>query len=1020
MKKINKNKNKVNANINNENKKNRTNISKKKISKKSNFLIFFIKYIITAIISIFLLFFLSISLLITILSILSIKVENKHFKDISKRIILSKYSNTDLDYSGVIFKKTDLKQMKIVVQINDLILKYKKENITIGKIKELRLTFPISKIITGNFVPSISKIENNEFNIFLSQKTSLELKNKIEKNNKKELNEIFEEFLSIMFSKLKNTEFLLKNGVEFSNITINFIEKPNFDRKIQLKIKKSETKILSKNETENKEIKDFLKKVDNKNNKFNEDNFFEKVLNKANNFISKEISNDRNNILIHNTTMQIGDENFSIKGLCNEGKIGKAKCALSVNNFPIFSIFVSKDYDFLKKKNIKLNSDIFIDINKNNIKNFELIGNVEINDILKFKDFSFYVKKININLTFLDNLKKINLIKLELFDKNDNKFITFNIKNVKLTNNKIKNGEIEMRINSANLLDIFDISLEKNQFNSDNVKFNDDNQKNVDENLSSLRKTLINCNVDGLLSFKFNNNGQLIPVKKNSQIRIKNLHIGYLEGMVDTDNLLFNLNIEKNKIILTTLEKDKSNSSLIITYNTEGKFIEIVFNNLFLNENKFNEAKNKLLNNESKNYIKNFLFSTKINGNIKYFFDKNIRRYSILSPKKQDKIDLELNLISKDLEDNKDDIVDVFVQKKENEENGDIKIDLKNSNIESGLFDFIKKDNDKALINLKFVPKNELLNMYGDVLFNNDVVGKIKFNHNFQKNISSYEIITKNFNLNVFNDNEKEITINIAGDKFIIGKQLWRLFLSYCFSYQSNKDILLKAIFNVKESRISNVLFKNTKADIKMTGNYFFTGEFETELSYFNRNFESAVFKNENNKFLVNGNILPILLLLEVDGNEYKEINLKGNGEFDDNLQNTIGEINIEVKYLEDKTFAFDRVDNLNSKNFIWNNKQCVIKNSHINGKWFDIFGDIEIMENNYNLKGRFRSLTPAKKIKHLFFRKKNLTKNDGVEITKNGKNIEEFNKNLIINKIDFSTDEDGVSKHSIFWDLND
>lgn len=940
-----------------------------------------------------------------------------------KRIINYKVQYFDVDFDEIYFYKNPVKNISLKVSVSNFVVSRdlnKNTTIDVARIPKLDITIPVRQFLVGSSIPAVGAIQNVNFNVPFNKKIQL---NKIVKNATnvtkkypsidkatKYVNAVVPEFQKLV----NHSRYFLTNGVSLDNVVINFItQNPNKEDNKNLtlkpiKIVKSYTKIIKYDELTKlqKQQMNVFFSQQNDTGKIKQ-HFWQNFAKNIKNKITNKIKNIRKlgieeKFIAHTSALRIENDNFSINGVCTFGNITEQDCIFDITNIPVSAIdneFLTKAFNIVGRDN-KINVKLAVQLEKNEIKRLSFQTDYNAKNIV-YGDKKIGINKVAVFVDIGTNLQKINEAKFIIFGKNNKALGEILLTDIFEKNNQ-PNFNVKISFNDVKITDI--ISLTSNY------------QRETLQN--DLQQDLILDGViDGNIVFAVKNGKIVANENDNSRIELKKLLINSKNVNYNLQDIIFNIDVFNDKFILNFISGD-GNSSVNVVYRFSTEMVDIKANNVYISGDNFNNIKKSLMQTLSLHFAEKMTYTANINGIIslpvrlkdKQKFIKNMV--------------FDIEMIASPVEENshrKQAII--TIKKKKNEKHGNVVVDFAKSQFMSDLYSTNKLPDDKSIVisNFRFDDKNNFF-VSGHWLFNEKEISNFYAENSNKKYISVNSDI---FNV-VVDINSKSNDVIVTADKAYIDANFWNalMVLASELNEKGERDTLgLHLKLKAKDASINDVIFKDVDADVNIKSIYII-GQGSCLMKYKNGKFNVLNFINQNGKFLLQAEDLsPVLHMLGVDNESDVSkitINAYGKNNEDKNNEKVTGYFSANLEYKNSSTFVYERFNSMTSDNFVWNhNDGLQMFDADFSGNWYDILGDFTISpELDLKLEGKIRFLLPQKRIKYTFFDKPKMKKTDGYSITKFGTNIDEFNRNLTINNVDFSTDERGKSQKSLIDEI--
>ena len=951
------------------------------------------------------------AIVLTVFSVTDCSIKSKFPKSVFKKIINNKFNQLDIDFDSIFIDKTPIKKMALTLQIKNLKITHRQSNIKIVDFDNFDVLIPVKKMLFGSIIPVIDKIENKKILLpyslinnrskqdfkqqFKSKKIAIindinKNKRKIEQNDTHEnklslINKYIELTVSKFTSLIHNAQLFLINGLEIKNVQFLFFENNSNNIMSNIKIINSKTKVVQISELDdrqNQNLFKLIKKINNieqsKNNLITNDSI------KNNSFF---IKNFYENAVIHSSKIEIQNILFTLDGICNTKNGTIETCLFKISGLPIDIIS-----SFLKQKKISfaeadgaVDGEFFVKIKNNNIDIASFDTEIAIQKPLSYKNIKIDIDKVSLSIKAKNNFKKIENIKISAFSKNRKKFGEIYVDDFYFLHQK-PNCKITANIFNLALSDLIHITDINN------------NYKNNDKD-----RALIDGVVDGAIFFEIKN-GNIVASNKRSRIGLKKIAF-FNEKKITMnnsffDNLLFTIKILDNEILLNSNTDD--NSKIDISFNKKTDILNVKLKNFFLKKNDFNNFKNLFFQKKNAKLIKDIEYDMKLNGS----FQIPTKIKKITNFTKKSFFDLNA-VISKTNIDHKNDIF-FEIKKKLEVPYGIIKIDFGSLTTDDKMYNnFVKNENDKSIIFNKFIFDNNNIKLNGKWNLNNKEIMKFDARIGGEGNDGSYmHLYSDNLNLNVDYSDLKNITIKATGENVFIDKNLWHIILFLAnINTENNVNLKIKA----DKCVIHEVKLKKLDINARITKLYvdgYIKGFAENKDGFYN----DFLFENQKNNFSIKADDMSFILDLLNINNNVRFFSINANGVKKGNQ--TTGIINVNIDYNDNDFLQFNKIKIMWTNNFIWNSDIIQMIDTNFYAKWFDVIGDLKISkESLFTFNGKIKIFLPFDKFKYMFVKKPAITKNDGFDISKIGHSIDEFSKNLTINNVDFSLDENGKSK---------
>lgn len=931
------------------------------------------------------------------LSITDIKVNSPYVISAIKRAVNSRFNQFNIDFSSFELKKNSVRNMKLDFTINDIVVRHAKQKIEVVKFDKLKSVLPIRELFYGAFIPSIGDIKNKTFNIPISS-SSIVGKTEKYKNIQDNFTEAFR-MLVVQFNKaIRGAGYMLNNGINIENAKFNFINTQNQSKFATVNLVKSYSKIVETNsltKQQKKDLANMMERLRQQNNDNRIISRFKKIYSKIAIFSSKHIEKT----VIHNSVVKYSNGIFTVQGLCNmkHGKIDG--CIFNVSDFPVDAFSLMRNLN--SKVNIagKLYGTIYVKMDSDGAKLIDIDSRVKPKRTVLRDGNQRDINEFNFKVNAVDNFTKIKSI--DIFVEDVNKYNKRRTMEMKATNLVHKDthfvdGKVDVIVNNIHLSEFYEYFTKKVQIGDDVKHF---------DGL-----------IEGTLSFKFDKEGKLVPLHDDkSKVRLKNLIINSKTFAYDLSNLLFSVEVLNNNIVLKTVdaesEKQNKNAYLTLRFDIKKQVLIIKMHDFTVNKDNFDKIKKLIFNDIQYKFAKPFQMSFIINGTAVVPLKNSFV--------KQGELDLKFLFLTingneeGEVNDNKV----LSIKKKVGAKIGDIEMDFGTAKMYSTLYDFMKEHNDKSVIKGKIdfaAAKPFGIKIDADWKFNG---GKVSdFGIMIDKDVSLY-ITSENANLKVNSTGGfKNVFVHVFGNHAALDDNFWQLLLLLMVMIDSDGEIRVKIDMNY--GKIKNLLLKNVMFDVIFSGIYTY-GHFDMDIEYDNKIYDSYHYVNENGKFETYlPNIIPLFILGDINTKDLPISRITIDGQGIENRNNTSdAKIDMEIKYKEDKTFDFTRVNKAHIENLHMHSKGIIATNATVNGDWFDALVDFSmLLDGPIELDGRLSILTPAQRIKKFFSSNRKLTKNNSAHILKKGNNMNEFIRHMEINGKDFSANEKG--EQNINWDM--
>ena len=940
-----------------------------------------------------------------------------------KRIINYKVQNFAVDFDEIYFYKNPVKNVSLKVSISNFAVSrdlHKNTTIDIVKIPKLDIIIPVRQFLVGSSIPAVGAIQNVNFNIPFNKKIQL---NKIVKN----ATDVTEKYSSLdkatkyvntivpEFQKFVNhSRYFLTNGVSLNNVVVNFItnasnKENNKNLKFKpIKIVKSYTKIIKYDELTKlqKQQMNVFFSQQNDTGRIKQ-HFWRNFAKNIKNKITNKIKNIRKlgieeRLIVHTSALRVENDDFSINGICTFGNVTEQDCIFDITNIPVSTIdneFLTKAFNIVGRDN-KINVKLAVQLEKNEIKRLSFQTDYNAKNIV-YSDKKIGINKVAVFVDVEANLQKINEAKFIIFGENNKALGEILLTDIFEKNNQ-PNFNVKISFNDVKITDI--ISLTSG--NQGEVL-----QKNLQQDL------ILDGVIDGHIVFAVKNGKVVAKANDNSRIELKKLLINAKNINYNLQDIIFNIDVFNDKFILNFISGN-GGSSVNVVYHFSTEIVDIKANNVYISGDNFNNIKKSLMQTLSLHFAEKMTYTANINGIIslparlkdKQKFIKNMV--------------FDIEMIASPVEKNsyrKQAII--TIKKKKNEKNGNVVVDFAKSQFMSDLYATNKHQDDKSMVisNFRFDDKNNFF-VTGHWLFNEKEISNFYAENSNKKYISVNSDI---FNV-VIDLNDKTNDVIVTADKAYIDANFWNalMVLASELNEKGERDTLgLHLKIKAKDASINDVVFKDVDTDVNIKSMYI-QGQGSCLMKYKNGKFNVFNFINQDGKFLLQAEDLsPVLHMLGVDDDSDISkitINAYGKNNEDENDEQVTGYFSANLEYKNSSTFEYERFNSMTSDNFVWShNDGLQMFDADFSGNWYDILGDFTISpELDLKLEGKIRFLLPQKRIKYTFFDKPKMKKTDGYSIVKYGTSIDEFNRNLTINNIDFSVDEQGRSQKSLIDEI--
>ena len=938
----------------------------------------------------------SFAILIT-LSVTDIKVNSPYVISVIKRAVNSRFNQFNIDFSSFELKKKSVRNMKLDFTINDIVVRHTKQKIEVVKFDKLKSVLPIRELLYGAFIPSIGDIKNKTFNIPISS-SSIVGKTEKYKNIQDNFTEAFR-MLVVQFNKaIRGAGYMLNNGINIENAQFNFINTHNQTKFATVNLVKSYSKVVETNSLTKQQKKDLANMMERLRQQNNDNRIiakFKKIYSKIANFSSKHIEKT----VIHNSVIKYSNGIFTIQGLCNmkHGKIDG--CIFNVSDFPVDAFSLMRNLN--SKVNIagKLYGTIYVKMDNNGAKVIDIDSKVKPKKTVLRDSNQRDINEFNFKVNAVDNFTKIKSINIFVEDVNKyNKRRTMELKATDLVHKgaHFVDGKVDVIVNNIHLSEFYEYFTKKVQIGDDVKHF---------DGL-----------IEGTLSFKFDKEGKLVPLHDDkSKVRLKNLIVNSKTFAYDLSNLLFSVEVLDNNIVLKTVdadnEKHNKNSYLTLRFDIKKQILIIEMHDFTINKDNFDKIKKLMFNETQYKFAKPFQLSFIANGKAVIPLKNSFV--------KEGELDLKFLFLTingneeGEVNDNKV----LSIKKKVGAKIGDIEMDFGTAKMYSALYNFMKERNDKSIIQGKIdfaAAKPFGIKIDADWKLNGEKVSE--FGIKIDKEINIY-IISPKSNLRVYStDKIQNVYVNVFGKRVYIDDLFWDTILLLIAMIENQGDIYLK--IDVIDGKIKDLFFRNFSFDTIIRDVYFY-GHFGMDIEYENRFYDGYHYVNENGKFeMYLPNIVPLFTLGDINIKDIPISRITVDGQGVENGNNTSdAKIDVEIKYKEDKTFDFTRINKAHIENLNMHRKGIIATNTTVNGDWLDALIDFSMLLGGpIELDGRLVVLTPAQRIKRFFSSNRKLTKNNSAHLVKRGNNMQEFIRHMEINGKDFSANEKG--EQNINWDM--
>ena len=938
----------------------------------------------------------SFAILIT-LSITDVNVKSPYFIGAIKQIVNSRLHQFHIDFSSFELKKNSVRNMKLNITINDIIITNNMQKIDVARFDKLKSVLPIRELFYGSFIPSIGDIKNKTFNIPISS-SSIVGKTEKYKNIQDNFTEAFR-MLVVQFNKaIRGAGYMLNNGINIENVKFNFINTQNQSKFATVNLVKSYSKVVETNSLTKQQKNDLTKMMERLRQQNNDNRIiarFKKIYSKIVNFSSKHIEKT----VIHNSVIKYSNGIFTIQGLCNMKHSKIDGCIFNISDFPVDAFSLMRNLN--SKVNIagKLYGSIYVKMDNNGAKLIDIDSKVKPKKTVLRDSNQRDINEFNFKVNASDNFTKIKNINIFVEDVNKyNKRRTMELKASDLVHKDTHfvDGKMDVIVNNIHLSEFYEYFTKKVQIGDDVKHF---------DGL-----------IEGTLSFKFDKEGKLVPLHDDkSKVRLKNLIINSKTFAYDLSNLLFSVEVLDNNIVLKTVdadnEKHNKNSYLTLRFDIKKQVLIIEMHDFTINKASFNKIKRLIFNNTQYDFAKPFQLSFIVNGNAVIPLNGSFAKNG----------ELDLKLLFLTINGNEENEVNdnkiLSIKKKSGNQIGDIEIDFGTAEMYSALYDFTKQRSDKSIIAGKIDFANTKpfgIKMDGNWKLNGEKISE--FGITIDKDVKLY-LTSENANLRVHStDGFKNVFVHVFGDHAALDDTFWRLLLLLIVMIDSDGDIRVKIEMNY--GKIKALFLKNVVFDMIFRDIYAY-GHFDLDVEYDNRIYDGYHYVNENGKFETYlPNLVPLFILGDMDIKNMPISRIAVDGQGVENGNNTSdAKIDVELKYKEDKTFDFTRINKAHIDNLHLHRKGMIATNADVNGDWFDALVDFSMLLGGpIELDGRLSILTPAQRIKKFFSSNRKLTKNNSTHLVKRGANMQEFIRHMEINGKDFSANEKG--EQNINWDM--
>ena len=921
-----------------------------------------------------------------------IDIKGYSFEKYKHFLPIGKLGGYDVGFDNIVFSKSKKSFSHSAFGISNLAFK---NNYIDLKVKQADFQIAPLEILSRNVLQSISPVKDLYLKINMQEVFKKDNNKKLPSTKNlnssgdyiKEIvdfSSIFGKHFTNFISKYSN---LIDNKIVVENAKV-ILDFGEIFSKREFKVLNSKTTFLNKNEkvvfsqTMNKLTK-YLKEKDGESNKFSG--------------IAKRgfllLNRDSFKVLSSKTTFAFGDKRTNFNLLCNIEFQNKTACVADIDNLSVdvFGVFFKEYIEKIGLKNVLSNTnfvdaEVLFKIESGNFSNMRLKISLNMPEGLDIGDFNSSVEKIDVFLDFDKNFNQIISSEVRLNNK-DGSSIKFNLDDFSVKKNN-PSFAIKAEFNDIDLSSLLQL-----------------NAKNITDKEQQIP---VKGKINGALSLFFKNGRFYGSLNEISNLSLSNFSFSLFGTSLDFSRMNFSVNIVENKVVFVSKKSDEKGNCKI-EYNLLERSIKIDFEKFKIDKTDFRNFRDLLAMGQSKFLLDDIDYSSLLKGSIYLPMHNG-------SPKWIDAIsNLKLFISEEDVFKYNNDNFIVKITKTEESKNWSFIIDFANAKMQSSLYKFWKsrKDNSAIMMDVVLDEKNDI-GLKGVWKFNDEDI--CAFDASKRDKVAKVNVDGKRFGVNISigegNDNIKISGENINIDK-MFAKFLTFLVQKLVEHFTTEEDIIVE--IDVKKALLEkigiNKIFAKLKVNRdKVSGDCLMSFEDRDTVYYSNNGDGFKFYASDLTKILHVFGLAEELSSLRIEASG----KINSGNELDKNNENNFGKLAVNMEYNGANLFKTTRPSSIYSDKLKFIDGGVEMLDTKISGNWFDIIADVKAdFDGAVKLEGKIRPYLPSDRFKQLFVKKKEMTKDVGYKILKQGKNIDEFNRSFIVNDIDFSIDEDGNEKQS-------